>query len=173
MTIDLKKDQKLKLKSLFEKKNYSKFESEVEKLGNLERLPLYLLMGYAGSKAINPKSKKEDFLKSTIIFEKIYLKDKSKIEALYNLIISSLKAETTLHVMPHLIEKYKDDKKNLKIIEGIARCHFLLGNMDLSVVFFKKLIELNPVSLIDGGRLTYLASMNYPSGIDQKNYIKT
>ncbi len=131
MTIDLNKDQKLRLKTLFEKKNYSKFENEVEKLGNLEHLPLYLLMGYAGSKAINPKSKKEDFLKSTVIFEKIYLKDKTKMEVLYNLIISSLKAETTLHLMPHLIEKYQNNKKDLKIIEGIARCHFLLGNMDL------------------------------------------
>ena len=143
MTIDLNKDQKLKLKTLFEKKNYSKFESEVEKLGNLENLPLFLLMGYAGSKAINPKSKKEDFLKSTVIFEKIYLKDKTKIEVLYNLIISSLKAETTLYVLPHLIEKYQNNEKDLKIIEGIARCHFLLGNMDLSVKFFKKLVELN------------------------------
>jgi predicted O-linked N-acetylglucosamine transferase (SPINDLY family) len=172
MTIDLNKDQKLKLKTLFEKKNYSKFESEVEKLGNLENLPLFLLMGYAGSKAINPKSKKEDFLKSTVIFEKIYLKDKTKIEVLYNLIISSLKAETTLYVLPHLIEKYQNNEKDLKIIEGIARCHFLLGNMDLSVKFFKKLVELNSVSTIDGGRLTYLASMNYPSGIDQKNYFQ-
>jgi len=172
MTIDLNKDQKLRLKTLFEKKNYSKFENEVEKLGNLEHLPLYLLMGYAGSKAINPKSKKEDFLKSTVIFEKIYLKDKTKMEVLYNLIISSLKAETTLHLMPHLIEKYQNNKKDLKIIEGIARCHFLLGNMDLSVEFFKKLIELNPSTTIDGGRLTYLASMNYPSGIEQKSYIQ-
>ena len=37
MTIDLNKDQKLKLKTLFEKKNYSKFESEVEKLSQYTR----------------------------------------------------------------------------------------------------------------------------------------
>ena len=42
--------------------------------------------------------------------------------------------------------------------------------MDKSVQFFKKLIDLNPPSTIDGGRLTYLASMNYPSGINQNDY---
>ena len=43
--------------------------------------------------------------------------------------------------------------------------------MDLSFEkFLKELIKLNPSSTIDGGRLTYLASMNYPSNISQKNY---
>ena len=32
MKVDLSKDQKIKLKRLFEKKNYSKFEKQVEKL---------------------------------------------------------------------------------------------------------------------------------------------
>ena len=172
MTTDLNQDQKIALKKLFENQEYSRFEKEVEKLGKLENLPIYLLMGYAGSKVINPNSKKKDFLKSTIIFEKIYSKDKSNNEALNNLIISSLKAETTTYVMSYLIEKYESEKENLKIIEGLARCHFLLGNMDLSVKFFKRLIELNPVELIDGGRLTYLASINYLSEFGQKDYFK-
>ena len=72
MTTDLNQDQKIALKKLFENQEYSRFEKEVEKLGKLENLPIYLMMGYAGSKVINPNSKKKDFLKSTIIFEKIY-----------------------------------------------------------------------------------------------------
>ena len=56
------------------------------------------------------------------------------------------------------------------MVEGLARVHFFLGNLDLSVKFFKELISLNPTSTIDGGRLTYLACMNYPSGITQKDY---
>ena len=32
------------------KKDYSGFEQEVEKLGKIENLPAYLIMGYAGSK---------------------------------------------------------------------------------------------------------------------------
>ena len=170
MNNDLNKDQKIKLKKLFEKKDYSGFEQEVEKLGKIENLPAYLIMGYAGSKTLNPNSKKDDYLKSTILFEQIYLKNKSNLEALYNLIISSLKAETSIYVLKHLYERYEKYKEDLKVIEGLARIHFLLGNMDKSVQFFKKLVNLNPPSTIDGGRLTYLASMNYPSGINQNDY---
>ncbi len=170
MNNDLNKDQKIKLKKLFEKKDYSGFEQEVEKLGKIENLPAYLIMGYAGSKTLNPNSKKDDYLKSTILFEQIYSKNKSNLEALYNLIISSLKAETSIYVLKHLYERYEKNKEDLKVIEGLARIHFLLGNMDKSVQFFKKLVDLNPPSTIDGGRLTYLASMNYPSGINQSDY---
>ena len=170
MTVDLNQDQKKKLKRLFERQNYSKFESQVEKLGSIEDLPVYLKMGYAGSKVLNPNSKKNDFLNATIIFEKIYSKDKSNLEALYNLILSSLKAEICSYVLPHLLDFYEKNKKDPKIVEGLARIYFQLDNMDLSVKFFKKLIDLNPPSTIDGGRLTYLASMNYPSNINQKDY---
>jgi protein O-GlcNAc transferase len=170
MKLDLSRDRKIKLKKLLEDKNYTKFEFEIEKLGKVENLPTYLMMGYAGSKVINPKSKKEDFVKSTVIFEKCYKEDKSNLEALYNLIVASMKAETTNYVFSHLLEKYETDKKDLKIIEGIARVHFLLGNMDLTVKFFKQLLDLSPKNTIDGGRLTYLASMNYPSGIKQSDY---
>ena len=170
MNNDLNKDQKIKLKKLFEKKDYSGFEQEVEKLGKIENLPAYLIMGYAGSKTLNPNSKKDDYLKSTILFEQIYLKNKSNLEALYNLIVSSLKAETSIYVLNHLYERYEKNKEDLKVIEGLARIHFFLGNMDKSVQFFKKLVNLNPPSTIDGGRLTYLASMNYPSGINQNDY---
>ena len=54
MIVDLNQDQKKKLKRLFEIKNYSKFETQVEKLAPIEDLPTYLKMGYAGSKVLNP-----------------------------------------------------------------------------------------------------------------------
>ena len=170
MIVDLNQDQKSKLRRLIENKNYSKFEAQVEKLDDFENLPTYLKMGYAGSKTLNPNSKKEDFLKATIIFEKIYSKDETNLEALYNLILSSLKAEVSFYVLKHLENFYKKDKTNTKIIEGLARVHFQLANMNLSVKFFKELMDLNPESTIDGGRLTYLATMNYPSNINQKDY---
>ena len=129
-------------------------------------------MGYAGSKVLNPNSKKDDFHNATIIFEKVYSKDKSNLEALYNLILSSLKAETSSYVLPHLLDFYKKNKKDPKVVEGLGRVYFQLDNMDLAVKFFKKLLDLNPISTIDGGRLTYLASMNYPSNINQKDYYK-
>ncbi len=42
--------------------------------------------------------------------------------------------------------------------------------METSVKFFRELVDLNQISTIDGGRLTYLASMNYPSNISQEDY---
>jgi protein O-GlcNAc transferase len=170
MAIDLNQDQKKKLKELFLNKRYSEFEFEVEKLGKLEQMPFFLIQGYAESKVLNPLSKKADYLKATIILEKIYQKNKSNHEAFYNLIISSLKAEETKYVFRHLIERYEHNKKDLKVIEGLARCHFLLANMNLCTKFFKKLLDLSPKSTVDGGRLTYLASLNYISDIDQKRY---
>ena len=127
MTIDLNRDQKTKLKRLFEQKNYSKFESTIEKLGNLDNLPNYLLMGYAGSKVLNPNSKRDDYLKSTTIFEKIYSENKSNLEALYNLILSSLKIDLAKYVLPHLNDRYKLVKNDTKVVEGLARVHFFFG----------------------------------------------
>ena len=171
--IDLSKDQKIILKNLFEQKKFSEFELAIENLGNFEDLPQFLIMGYAGSKVNNPESTKKDFLKSAILFEKIYSKNQSNLEALYNLIISSIKAETSELVINHLDKRYQVDDSDPKIIEGLARIHLFLGNMDLAVFYFKKLIKLNSKSIIDGGRLSLLASMNYPSGINQEEYYKT
>ena len=39
MIVDLNQDQKSKLRRLIENKNYSKFEAQVEKLGDFENLP--------------------------------------------------------------------------------------------------------------------------------------
>ena len=162
--------EKINLKNLFLKKEYSKFEKKIESFGNLGSLPDYLLMGYAGSKISNPDSKKNDYIKSSIIFEKIYKKNRNNKEALYNLIISSIKAETSVYVLDHLKEEYRLDNKNIKIIEGLARIHFILGNMDLSVEFFEKLKKLLPKNIKDGGKSTYLSFMNYVKGFDQNFY---
>ena len=162
--------EKINLKNLFLKKKYSKFEKKIESFGDLSSLPDYLLMGYAGSKISNPDSKKYDFIKASIIFEKIYKKNRDNKEALYNLIISSIKAETSVYVLDHLKEEYRLDNKNIKIIEGLARIHFILGNMDLSVEFFEKLKKLLPKNIKDGGKSTYLSFMNYVEGFDQDFY---
>jgi len=162
--------EKINLKNLFLKKKYSKFEKKIESFGDLSSLPDYLLMGYAGSKISNPDSKKYDYIKASIIFEKIYKKNKDNKEALYNLIISSIRAETSVYVLDHLKKEYRLDNKNIKIIEGLARIHFILGNMDLSVEYFEKLKKLLPKNIKDGGKSTYLSFMNYVEGFDQDFY---
>ena len=54
-------DLNSKLKYLFSKKNYSKLEKEIEKLGKLEDLNPNLKFLYATAKALNEKSQKKDF----------------------------------------------------------------------------------------------------------------
>ena len=52
---DLSKDLLIKIQNLYKQKKYSKLETIVEKLKNLNNLPSSLQMTYAVSKALNPK----------------------------------------------------------------------------------------------------------------------
>ena len=61
---DLDKDLNKKLIELFENKKYSEIEFELESLGDIEKLPTQTLMAYAVAKALNSKSKKNDFEKA-------------------------------------------------------------------------------------------------------------
>ena len=51
-----------KLINLYNQKKYSELEFQIESLGNIEAQPLSVIMTYAVSKALNPLSKKEDFV---------------------------------------------------------------------------------------------------------------
>ena len=68
----LNNDLKNKIKKFYNEKNYSKLENLLEKIENFDELPVSFLMIYAVSKALNPKSKINDFSKSAYYFEKIY-----------------------------------------------------------------------------------------------------
>ena len=104
---DLSKDLLVKIKNLYEQKKYSKLETIIENFKNFEDLPVNIQMTYAASKALNPKSKINDYKKSAFLFEKIYLKDKSNLEPLYNLIIVSLKANLFSNLNSYLEEVHK------------------------------------------------------------------
>ena len=168
--IRLTDNQKIKLKNFFQNKKYSSFEKEVEKLGNFDDLPEFLRAGYAGSKVLNPNSKREDYILATFILDKIFKQTRSE-EILNNLIVAGIKAEAFSTIIPYLNEQYEFKKNNKTLLEGLARVHFGLCNMDLCVKFFNQLINLNEESIIDGGRLTYLASLNYVDSIDQNFYL--
>lgn len=47
---------------------------------------------------------------------------------------------------------------------------FFISKYEFMHKIFKELLDLSPKSTIDGGRLTYLASLNYISDIDQTRY---
>ena len=167
---DLSKDLLVKIKNLYEQKKYSKLETIIENLENLGDLPVNLQMTYAASKALNPKSKIKDYKKSAFLFEKIYLKDKSNLEPLYNLIIVSLKANMFSHLNLYLEEAYKKRNNDVKIIEGLSKTNFFLGNMVKSTFYYEKLIKLVPNSA--NNWVKFLASINYHQNIQQDEYLK-
>ena len=165
----LTNDTKIKLKKLFEEKKYSKLESLLENFKNLEDLPINFQMIYAVAKALNPKSKVKDYKKSAFFFEKIYLNDKSNLEPLYNLIIVSLKANIYLDLNKHLEEAYQKNKNDLKILEGLSKVNFFLGNMIKATYYYEKLSNLTPNSVNNWTK--FLASINYHQNIQQDKYL--
>ena len=165
----LTNDTKIKLKKLFEEKKYSKLESLLENFKNLEDLPINFQMIYAVAKALNPKSKVKDYKKSAFFFEKIYLNDKSNLEPLYNLIIVSLKANIYLDLNKHLEEAYQKNKNDLKILEGLSKVNFFLGNMIKATYYYEKLSNLTPHSVNNWTK--FLASINYHQNIQQDKYL--
>jgi len=168
--IRLTDKQKIKLKNFYQNKEYNLFEKEVENLGQFDELPEFLKAGYANSKILNPNSKNKDYILATFILEKIFKQNKNQ-EILNNLIVAGIKAEAFSIILPHLNEEYQYRKNDKILLEGLARVHFGLCNMDLSVKFFNQLLNLHEEKIVDGGRLSYLASLNYVWGVNQKDYL--
>lgn len=166
---DLSKDLLIKIQNLYKQKKYSKLETIVEKLKNLNNLPSSLQMTYAVSKALNPKSKTIDYEKSAFFFEKIFLNDKSNLEPLYNLIIVSLKINKYLILNKYLEDAHQHNKNDPKIIEGLSKTNFFLGNMVKATFYYEKLVNLFPNSSINWSK--FLASINYHQNIQQKDYL--
>ena len=166
---DLLKDLTVKVINLYRQKKYSKLERALEKFKNLRDLPRSLQMTYAVSKVINPKSRNYDYKKAAIIFEKIYNKDKSNLEPLYNLIIANIKANRFSYLNLYLKNIYDQNKKDVKIIEGLSKTNFFLGNMINATRYYHELILLMP-NFIDCWS-KFLASFNYHQNITQKEYL--
>ena len=166
LDIDLRK----KLLNLYNKKKYSELEFEIELLGDLETQPLPIIMTYAASKALNLSSKKEDFVKAAYLFEKIYNQDKNNLEALYNLIIVSLKSKEFIYALNHLIERVKINKEDIKVLEGLFKIYSILGNISQALNYAEQLIKINPgdLNVWEG----ILSSFHYISNKSQEEYFK-
>ena len=59
--------------------------------------------------------------------------------------------------------------KDVKLIEGLKRIYFL-GNREESIILFRTLYEMLPDKI--EGRLSYISSLNYASGVSQEQYFK-
>ena len=166
----LSTDLVLKLKKLFKEKKYTEIEFSIESLGELKELPNNILNLYAVSKALNPNSKIDDFKLSAYCFEKIYLADKSNREVFYNLIVTSVKAVDFTYLEKHLIDEYRKDKENPKILEALAKMNFFYNNMKEASIYYEKLVSLKPE--YSNVWSSFIASLNYHYHYDQKKYLE-
>ena len=166
---DLSKDLLDKIKNLYEQKKFSKLETTIENIKNFEGLPTNIQMIYAVSKALNPKSKIQDYKKSAFFFEKIFLSDQTNLEPLYNFIIVSLKANMHLRLNNLLEEVYKKHETDLKILEGLSKANFFLGNMVRATSYYEKLSNLTPNS--SNNWTKFLGSINYHQNLQQDQYL--
>ena len=167
---DLNVDLKKKLLDLYNNKRFSEIEFELELLGDLEKQSPSIMMTYAVAKTLNSKSKKEDYEKAAYYFEKVYILNKNNLDALYNLIIVSTKSRAYDYVMPHLIERHKIEKKDQKVIWGLSKINFMLGNISESFYYLSKLIKINPN--YPDAFTEYLLISNYISSISQEEYFE-
>ena len=165
----LTNDLKIKIKKYYLQKDYSKLEKILEKLKNFDELPVSVLMIYAVSKSLNPKSKINDFKKAAFYFEKIYKTNEDNLEPLYNLIIVSLKAKKFNNLNTCLEKAYLKNKNDPKIIEGLAKTNFFLGNLSKATFFYEQLIKIKK-DFVEGWT-KFLGSINYHQNIDQKKYL--
>ena len=166
---DLSKDLLDKIKNLYEQKKFSKLETTIENIKNFEGLPTNLQMIYAVSKALNPNSKIQDYKKSAFFFEKIFLSDQTNLEPLYNFIIVSLKANMHYRLNNLLEEVYKKHETDLKILEGLSKANFFLGNMVKATSYYEKLSNLTPNS--SNNWTKFLGSINYHQNLQQDQYL--
>ena len=162
-------DLNSKLKDLFSKKNYSKLEKEIEKLGKLEDLNPNLKFLYATAKALNEKSQKKDFKIAAYLYEQLYKVNQSNLELLYNLIFTSVKATYFGYLDPHINNQFLKNKNDPKILEGLGKMYSFYADMSKATKFYKLLLEIKPH--YSSVWFSFLAGLNYCSDFDQEKYL--
>ena len=175
--LDLDQETKKKFINLLKSKQYSKLESEVSAIGNIDEQNPILIMFYASSKALNPMSKTDDLIEASRLFEKVYLIKKnsnhdtpSNLEPLLNMIFLSFKTKIYRNVLPLALEAFEKNKNNEKLIQGLAIINGRLANIKESIKYYKLLFQINKKRIIS--RIPFLTSLNYVSDESQEYYLK-
>ena len=167
---DLNKDLSKKLLNYLEKKQFERLQFDVEMLGNIEDQHPIIIFYYAASIYFKETSTQKDLLRSSALFEKVYLSNKKNLQALYNMIAVSFKTKEFKNVFNLTLEAFEENNNDNKLIEGLARINFYLGNKRQCIELFRKLYKNLPDKI--EGRLPFISSFNYTSGISQEEYLQ-
>ena len=174
--LDLDQDNIKKFQILFNNKQYSSLELEINFLGDIKEQHPKVIMLYALSKTLNPMSNEADLLEACHLYEEIYTVGKKKVprdpnylDPIINMIFICFKTKIYDRVLPLVIEAFRDNPKNEKIIEGLALINAKLFNFSDAVKYYQLLFKINPKR--SAGRMTFLVGLNYVSGITQEYYL--
>ena len=167
---DLNKDLSKKFINYLDQKQYKRLQFEADMLGEIEDQHPLIMFYYASSIYLNEASKNKDLLYASQLFEKVYTSNKKHLQSLYNMLAVSFKTKSFKNVMPLAIEAYEKNNNDPKLIEGLARVNFYLGNRQDSLKLFKILYKMLPDK--KEGRLPFISSLNYTSGVTQEEYMK-
>ena len=174
--LDLDQETIKKFQILFNNKQYSSLEFEINFLGEVKEQHPKVIMLYALSKTLNPMSKEDDLLEASHLYEEVYSVGKKKIprdpnylDPIINMIFICFKTKIYDRVLPLVLEAFRDNPKNEKIIEGLALINAKLFNFNDAVKYYQLLFKINPKR--SAGRMVFLAGLNYVSGITQEYYL--
>tara|TARA_B100001559_G_scaffold129687_1_gene109052 strand:+ start:22 stop:1695 length:1674 start_codon:yes stop_codon:yes gene_type:complete len=167
---DLNKDLSKKFINYLDQKQYKRLQFEADMLGEIEDQHPLIMFYYASSIYLNEASKNKDLLYASQLYERVYKSNKKHLQSLYNMLAVSFKTKSFKNVLPLALEAYKENNNDPKLIEGLARVNFYLGNRQDSLKLFKILYQMLPDK--KEGRLPFISSLNYTSGISQEEYMK-
>ena len=166
---DLNKDLSKKFLTYLDNKQYKRLQFEADMLGDIEDQHPLIMFYYASSIYLDESSKNEELLISSMLFGKVHQSNKHA-QSLYNMIAVSFKTKVFRDVLPLALKAYEEDDKDVILIEGLARIHFALNNRKESHKYFRKLYSMLPNKM--EGRLPFISSLNYTSGISQEDYLR-
>lgn len=171
---DLNEDLSKKLIKLLDKKEYKLLQSEVKKMGDVEKQHSLVVFFYACSIFLevpinNSEEKNKKLLLASKLFEKVYTDNKTNIQSLYNMIEVSFKTKVFKSTLILALSAYEKNRHDVALIEGLARIHYYLGNTKDSIKFFKTLYNLLPEKI--EWRLLYIGLLNYDNQTSQHEYI--
>ena len=154
-----------KIEELYKNKEFTQIKFEISKLSENEKNNSFIL-NLLGIVALSESNVKE----SRKLFERSLFINPQDIHSLLNLSRLSFIDRDHKKIIS-LLEKYNQNNPNNKsIIENLANLHFSAGNVEETITYHEKLIEMDHYKLKDLTALIFL--LNYSNDYSQEKYNK-
>ena len=172
MINELPVEEKKELEKLVRISDYVGIEKFINTLNKeIKEKPFFLnLLGVCkiSKKASNYENAQEEAKKSWELFKKAYEKDKTFIDALYNLAEISLKISKFEDILIFLHQHLEKVDYDFKTTFFLARIYFHLGEIEKTINYYDKIIEKKDATKFIFVNQPYI--YNYSSNYSQKKY---